>query len=134
MVDRKDRAKKETVKKPQTLRERASRAGAEKQPRRLKQAGTNALRPLKALARTGRKEVYLPMPDTRAGRFLNKRRSLMPRYFKQAWQEVKQVKWPGRRETAKLTLAVFIFAIFFGLLISLVDYGLDRLFKDLILK
>lgn len=59
---------------------------------------------------------------------------LVPKYFKNAWIELRQVKWPGRRETIQLTLAVFAFAIVFGVLITVTDYGLDKLFKKILLK
>jgi preprotein translocase SecE subunit len=61
-------------------------------------------------------------------------RWLMPRYFVNSWREVKQVTWPSRRETWRLTLAVFIFAVVFGSLVAGVDKGLDILFKKVILK
>lgn len=61
-------------------------------------------------------------------------RWLMPSYFVNSWREVRQVTWPSRRETWRLTLAVFIFAVVFGILIAGVDKGLDLLFKKLILK
>ena len=134
MADKQDKTKKRVLKKPQTVRERAVSADTNHKQRRIKTAGKTALRPIKAMVRTARKEVYLPMPDTKAGRFLNKRRHVFPRYFGLSIKELRQVKWPGRRETAKLTFAVFLFAIFFALLISVTDYGLDRLFKKLILK
>jgi preprotein translocase subunit SecE len=55
-------------------------------------------------------------------------------YFKNSWKELRQVTWPGRKETWKLTFAVFMFAIVFGTIIALVDYGLDKVFRHLILK
>lgn len=61
-------------------------------------------------------------------------RWLMPSYFINSWREVRQVSWPNRRETWRLTLAVFIFAIVFGALVAAVDKGLDELFKRVILK
>lgn len=134
MADKQDSIKKRQIKKPETVRERAAKSDSHRKPRRLVRASKSAARPFKAIARTGRKEVYLPMPDTKAGRFLNRRRHFFPRYFGLAWKELKQVKWPGRRETAKLTFAVFLFAIFFALLISFADYGLGKLFKKLILE
>lgn len=134
MADTEKRPVKRQLKKTQTVRERAQKAGTEKKPRRIKQAGNVAARPVKAIVRTGRKEYYLPLPDNRVGRFMNKRRRVIPGYFRGAWQELRQVKWPGRKETTKLTFAVFIFAIFFGAMISVVDYGLDKVFKKLILK
>jgi len=59
---------------------------------------------------------------------------LVPRYFVNAWREVKQVTWPGRKETWRLTLAVFIFAAVFGFVVYFVDKGLEKLFKELVLK
>jgi len=128
--------KRRVIKKSESVRERAAKAAAEpeKKPRRLKQTASKASRPLKAARRIGKKEVYLPMPDNRAGRFLNKPRRVTPRFFRDAWAEVRQVSWPTRRETAKLTSAVFVFAIGFSLVIAVVDYGLDKVFKELLLQ
>ena len=61
-------------------------------------------------------------------------RLLVPTYFINSWREVRQVSWPNRRETWRLTLAVFIFAIIFGAIVAAVDKGLDELFKKVILK
>ncbi|MES2971450.1 MAG: preprotein translocase subunit SecE [Patescibacteria group bacterium] len=134
--DGKDSSKKRQLKlkKPQTVRERAEKSSADKKPRRLKQARSSAVKPFKAVARVGRKEYYLPLPDNRAGRLLNKPRKFFPRYFINSWIELRQVVWPNWKTTIKLTFAVFLFAIFFTLLISSVDYGLDKLFKKLILN
>jgi preprotein translocase SecE subunit len=49
------------------------------------------------------------------------------RYFKGAWYELRQVRWPNRRATWSLTAAVMIFTAFFAVLILL----LDALFKYL---
>ena len=65
------------------------------------------------------------------GRILNK--VLLINYFMSAWKELKQVTWPGRKETRQLTLAVFVFATVFGLMVTLTDYGLDKVFKKVIL-
>jgi len=59
---------------------------------------------------------------------------LVPRYFINSWRELRQVYWPNRRETWRLTLAVFVFAIVFGALIAGVDKGLDEVFKKVVLK
>lgn len=61
-------------------------------------------------------------------------RWLVPTYFVNSWREVRQVTWPSRRETWRLTLAVFIFAVVFGALIASVDKGLDLIFKKVVLK
>jgi preprotein translocase subunit SecE len=49
------------------------------------------------------------------------------RYFKGAWYELRQVRWPNRRATWSLTAAVMVFTAFFAVLILL----LDALFKYL---
>lgn len=59
---------------------------------------------------------------------------IVPRYFRNSWKELKLVVWPGRRETWRLTSAVLIFAVVFGVMIAIVDYGLDKVFKKIILK
>ena len=48
-------------------------------------------------------------------------------YFKGAWYELKQVRWPNRRATWGLTLAVLAYTAFFVIVILL----LDALFKYL---
>lgn len=71
----------------------------------------------------------------RVGRVLRKVLGfVIPRYFINSWREVRQVTWPNRRETWRLTLAVFIFAVVFGSLVAGVDKVIDEIFKKLILK
>ena len=128
--------KKRTIKAaPKTIREKATETSNNPaKKRRLQRTASVASKPFKAAHRVGKKEYYLPMPDNRFGKFLNKRRYFIPRFFKEAWAELRQVTWPDRRNTAKLTLAVFTFAVVFGVLVALTDYGLDQLFKKTILK
>jgi len=59
---------------------------------------------------------------------------LLPRYVRNSWRELRQVTWPGRRESLRLTSAVIVFALIFGILIAATDYGLDKVFKKVILK
>lgn len=86
------------------------------------------------------KKIRLPrnratLPIYTAAGFLKRILSrLMPRYFVNSWHEVKQVTWPGRKETWRLTGAVFIFAVVFGASVALVDKGLESLFRQVILK
>lgn len=55
-------------------------------------------------------------------------------YFRSSAQELKEVTWPTWRESRRLTGAVILFSIIFGGLIAIVDFGLDKLFKQLLLK
>ncbi len=130
-----EQRKKRRLRKPETVRERAEKAvNTPAKPRRLRRTAGTVSRPLRTAVGIGRKEYYLPLPENKVGQFLNKRRHYFPSYFRNSWREVRQVTWPSRRETWKLTLAVFTFAIIFGILISLTDYGLDKLFRKVLLK
>lgn len=53
-------------------------------------------------------------------------------YFKGAWYELRQVRWPTRRATWGLTLAVLLFSAFFVVLIVLLDLLFQFLFEQLI--
>lgn len=128
--------KKRVLKKTETVREKATKkTEVAPKTRRLHKATAQAKRPLSAARRLSGKEYHpIKLPDNKLGRFLTKNRRLMPSFFRDAWAELRQVVWPTRRETAKLTLAVFIFAISFGALIAIVDFGLDKFFHNLLLK
>jgi preprotein translocase subunit SecE len=131
-----DKKKKRVLRKPETVRQRADKAASEKpqKKRRIRNAAHKVSKPFRWASSIGSKEWYLPLPDNKAGRFMNKRRRLTPAFFVSAWKELRQVTWPTRKETWKLTFAVFIFAIFFGVLLAITDYGLDKLFRRLLLQ
>jgi preprotein translocase subunit SecE len=50
-------------------------------------------------------------------------------YFKGAWVELRQVRWPTRRATWSLTGAVLIYTAFFVILVLLLDAGFKYLFE-----
>jgi len=54
-------------------------------------------------------------------------------YFKGAWIELRLVRWPNRRATWGLTLAVILFSVFFAVIILLLDILFKFLF-EIILK
>jgi preprotein translocase SecE subunit len=75
------------------------------------------------------------------GRFLGKYRLFrwisyifVPPYVRNSWKELRQVTWPGRAKTWRLTYAVIVFSVAFGLIVAGVDFVLDRIFKELIIK
>jgi preprotein translocase SecE subunit len=127
--------KKRVIKKAETVREKAAKkTEAPVKPRRLHKATSSVKRPLGAVHRIGQKEYHpVKLPDNKVGRFMTANRKATPKFFREAWAELRQVTWPNRQETAKLTLAVFVFAIIFGALIAGVDFGLDKLFRKLLL-
>lgn len=59
---------------------------------------------------------------------------LWPRYFRNSFKELRQVKWPDRRQTWRLTFAVLVFALVFGFLVTITDYGLDKVIRRIVLR
>lgn len=82
-----------------------------KTPVKAKKATTNASEPIEA-----KKNIFVRIGG----------------YFKGAWQELRQVRWPNRRATWSLTLAVVLFSAFFVVLILLLDTLFQYVFKTLI--
>lgn len=57
-----------------------------------------------------------------------------PPYFRNSWKELRQVTWPNGSQSRQLTTAVIVFATVFGLLVAVLDFGLDKIFKQVLLK
>lgn len=55
-------------------------------------------------------------------------------YFKGSWEEIKLVRWPDRRSTWKMTGALIAFTVAFAVLILVLDYAFQQLFKVLLTK
>jgi preprotein translocase SecE subunit len=130
---------KRRVKNPETFRERAIKATEiTDKPKRFS----------KFKSRLGKilKPVFRPI-----GRFFSKLFSIQPfkfiaklfywlslvifpRYLRKSWKELKFVTWPTLKQSRQLTFAVLVFATVFGASVALVDLGLDKLFKNILLK
>jgi preprotein translocase SecE subunit len=121
-------------KKPKTsLRQRNLKAAeAKEKPRRIRKAASNAVKPV-GKVRNALKTEYHVFPQAEDAGFFSKSRKATPSYFVNAVGELKQVSWPGRRETWKLVFAVFVFAISIGVFIAILDFGLEKLFREVIL-
>lgn len=134
--------KRRVVKQTETVREQANKAQtAQPKQRRVRQGVSVATRPVRATGRVIAKGAspfsFLLKPfRTRPMRFIGRilYKILFIGYFVSSWQEVRKVIWPNRRETVKLTFAVFAFAISFGVVVAVVDFGLDKVFKQLLLS
>jgi len=118
------------VKKAETVREQTEKSTkelAQKEPGVTRLTLSYLARPFqivgKVLAKVGHKQPF---------RFIG--HMLWLAYFRNSWKELRQVTWPSRRESWQLTSAVIIFATIFGILIAIVDFGLDKLFKQVLLK
>ena len=55
------------------------------------------------------------------------------RYLRDSWREIRQVRWPNRKATWKMVLAVLVYTALFIILITLLDLFF-RWFFGLILK
>lgn len=102
---------------------------------RIRQAARKASSPFGRVRTFGAKEYHpLKLPDNKAGRVLNKRVRIFPKFFREAWAEVRQTTWPNRRETTRLSFAVFVFAAVFSVIVAGLDLGLDKIFREYIIK
>lgn len=106
----------------ETVRDRATASATA--PRTLKTSKVRS-----GASKLGSLAIWKPFKVV--GRFLSK--YLVPPYFKNSWRELKMVTWPSGKQTRALTFAVIVFSIVFGALVALVDFGLDKLFKKVIL-
>lgn len=51
------------------------------------------------------------------------------RYLRDAWREIRQVRWPSRKDTWKMVLAVFVYTALFVVMITLLDMFFKWLFS-----
>src|SRR5688572_20717739 len=86
--------------------------------------------------KSGASKITAPVRSTGAWKFLRRTilRSPFRGYFVGSWQELKQVSWPDRRTAWKLTFTVVLFSVLFAVLTSSLDYGFERLAKQIFLR
>ena len=53
-------------------------------------------------------------------------------FFKEAWQELKRVHWPTRKETYAATVVVLILVLIIAVFLAMVDFGLTRAIEALL--
>lgn len=120
--------KQRTVKKVETVREKAVKAQEDsKQPRRLHTTKRRAAAPFRVIGKAFKK-----LGSYKVFRVIGL--IIVPPYFRNSWRELRQVTWPTLKVSTRLTFAVIVFATVFGVLIAVVDYGLDKVFKEVLLK
>ena len=56
------------------------------------------------------------------------------RYLRDSWQELRQVRWPNRKATWKMVVAVLIYTALFVLLITLLDLFFSWFFNLILSK
>lgn len=131
-----DKKKPRIRKSPETVRERAEKQTAKQAtPTKTSKLKGKIHRPLSVLRKAGSKEYHpIPVPDNKTGRILKKRVRIVPKFVREAWAELKLVTWPTKKEAARLTSAVIIFALFFSVFIQLLDFAFNKLVKEIFIK
>lgn len=92
-----------------------------------KRASTKVATPSKT-PKTTKKQKVSKEPSNRFTKTL----ASIGGYFTGAWYELKQVRWPTRKATWGLTLAVILFSAFFVVLILLLDAFFKFIFELMI--
>lgn len=139
MAETKPTKAKRRVKNPETFREKVVKAaeGNDKPPKThrvratIKKVLSPVFRPIgKLFSKIGKSKAFKPFKKPLA--IIGK--ILVPPYVRSSWAELKQVTWPTWRQSVRLTFAVLVFAVIFAAIVSAIDYGLDKLFKEILLK
>lgn len=113
---------------PVTMRERAERSTTSKPKRKLP---FRIRMPFgNVFGAIGSSKVWQVIKA--AFRFLGK--MLLPPYIRNSWAELRKVEWPSRKQSLQLTSAVIIFSVVFGVIVAIFDFGLDKLFKQVIVR
>lgn len=115
-------AKKKVAKKPTAKKATSIKAAAvtETKPKVSKKA-VSKKSPVKKV-----KKVRTPRKWTKPFRAIGG-------YFGGAWSELRQVRWPDRKTTWGMTIAVLLFSVFFSLVILGLDTLFNYIFKEVIL-
>jgi len=94
---------------------------------------TDPNKPKKATEKVVQKSVEKPSPKTTKKPFILFRPFVaLGRYLKESWLELRQVRWPNRKATWKMVLAVFVYTFIFGAFLLLLDVLFDLIFNNLI--
>ncbi len=81
-------------------------------------------------------KITAPVRGTKVWKFLRRTilRSPFKGYFVSSFRELKMVSWPDRKTSWKLTFTVIIFSAIFGVFTTALDFGFERLAKEIFLK
>ncbi len=132
MAEEEQTKPKRRIRKVETVRERSEKSTQENEkPRRAHAVWYGFTAPVRFAGR-GLAKIGQKLSKFKFFRVVG--RILWPYYFRNSWMELRQVSWPNGRLTRQLTTAVIIFALVFGVLVAGLDYGLDKLFKEVLLK
>ncbi len=139
----KSATRKPRVRKTETVRERNQKAMAKVEAKATKKQADGRIK--RTLKRVGA-AIYRPLkkplhflswpfrtrPVRAIGRVLG--RIFWPKYFRESYREIKLVTWPSRSATWKLTFAVLLFAVVFGLAAAGTDFVLDKIIRRIVFR
>jgi preprotein translocase SecE subunit len=143
MADEQPVKAKRQVKSPETFRERALKAseaaGQPKTGSRIRLVADSFLRRVISPFFKLLKTVFTLPPFRVLGRLLRPigkilRKVLFIDALRNSWQELRLVTWPNWRQSSRLTLAVLAFAVVFGAVIAGVDFAVEKVFRNILLK
>lgn len=126
------------VRKTETVRERNEKVAAKMEAKANKQPKQRVRKITKKVTKPLSKPASLisrpfrTKPVKAVGRFLG--RIFWPKYFRNSWKEIKLVTWPSRKDTWKLTFAVLMFALIFGLAAAGTDFVLDKIIRRIVFR
>lgn len=82
------------------------------------------------------RKLTAPVRNTRIWKFLRRTilRSPFRGYFINSWRELRNVSWPDRKTSWKLTFTVVMFSVIFAVVTTGLDLGFERLAKEIFLK
>lgn len=125
---------KRRVRPVETIREQRDKqqAGAKVKSHRVSKAFRWLGTPFRAIAAWSFWQSKTWRPFRLVGKFLSY--VLLISYVRNSFQELKLVTWPNWKLSWRLTWAVLVFSVFFGVIVAIVDFGLDKLFKQIILN
>ena len=109
---------------------------AQKKPSKLKLFFRILFKPLVLAFKWLNQPAYIHRqhPEGSPAATLTKHRSVIPAYVKSSAYELKLTTWLDFPRAWRLTMAVFVFAIFFALLVTGLDWVLTRIFEEIILE
>lgn len=112
-----------------------------KKPVAKKPASKSATKATTAKAKKQAKPVKAKKVEAKSDKTSSKRtgirrilRSPFRGYFASSWRELKEVSWPDRKTTWKLTLIVILFSVIFSVFAASLDVGFEKLAEQVFLR
>ncbi|MCA9335127.1 preprotein translocase subunit SecE [Candidatus Saccharibacteria bacterium] len=125
------RASKSESDKPKTAAKTVTKTSPVKTTE--KKVSAKAVKPKKSQVPTKGTKLKKLRPSIKAPRLPRFLRAFGG-YFKGAWVELRQVRWPNRRATWGMTAAVLTYTAFFVIFVLLLDAGFKYLFELILTK